>query len=97
MNTMTTMNTRTRTQRILAFAGKAAMLYGAFMMLLGRYALLLALVSWILKAQTPRHHPDSDPAAIALYDRHVRATGGATPPQPEGNKDVIDAEFEESK
>jgi hypothetical protein len=80
MNAMSAMDTRTRTERILAFAGKAAMLYCAFMMVLGRYALLLALVSWILKAQTPRHHPDSDPAAIALHDRHVRVTGSATPP-----------------
>jgi hypothetical protein len=43
---------------------------------------LLMLFGDHARAQTPppRHHPDSDPAAIALYDRHVRVTGTATPP-----------------
>lgn len=71
---------RNSTERVFTIVGISAVLLGAVMAGLVRVMLLIALASWVLKAQSPRHHPDSDPAAIALYDRHVRATGGDTPP-----------------
>jgi hypothetical protein len=43
---------------------------------------LLMLFGDHARAQTPppRPHPASDPAAVALHERHVRVSGTATPP-----------------
>lgn len=41
---------------------------------------LSALVVEVLGAQVPRSHPSSDPAAVALFERHYRETGSDRPP-----------------
>jgi hypothetical protein len=76
------MSTRRRSQRPLVKAGLVAVVIGTVAVAVTRLVIVLALAlwAWVAKAQTPRHHPDSDPAAIALHDRHVRVSGGATPP-----------------
>lgn len=35
----------------------------------------------LLEAQAPRPHPSSDPAAVAIYERYLRAVGDASPPE----------------
>ena len=47
-----------------------------------------------LGAQIPRPHPASDPAAVALYERHVRATGGAAP---EFQHSIVESQIGESR
>jgi hypothetical protein len=47
--------------------------------LLMAYAFICMLPTW-LNAQERRYHPASDAAAIALQERHERATGSTRPP-----------------
>jgi hypothetical protein len=76
------MSTRRRSKRPLVKAGLLAVVIGTVAVAVTRLVIVLALAlwAWVAEAQTQRSHPVSDPAAIALHERHVRATGGATPP-----------------
>jgi hypothetical protein len=41
---------------------------------------LAAALPAVVAAQAPRFHPASDPAAVALFQGHIKATGGDRPP-----------------
>lgn len=68
--------------RPIGIIERACWLIGGWLVGAAITVALLMLFGGHARAQTPapRPHPASDPAAVALHERHVRVSGTATPP-----------------